>query len=90
VVRFLTWKLPLHDRDARGKARLVSAGGSGNRYPSGAKASVPEVTRHRRLNETACPGRAQVSKIKRRTQRRIAGGGSASVQPPPDGGIIPG
>jgi hypothetical protein len=90
VVRFLTWKLPLHDRDARGKARLVSAGGSGNRYPSGAKASVPEVTRHRRLNETACPGRAQVSKIKRRTQRRITGGGSASVQPPPDGGIIPG
>jgi hypothetical protein len=88
MVRFLTWKLPLHDVDAAGKARLVSAGGSGNRYPSGRKVSVPEVTRHRRLNETACPGRAQVSKIKKRTQKRIAEGGDGG-EPPPAGGIIP-
>jgi hypothetical protein len=86
AVRFLTWKLPLHDVDAAGKAQLVSAGGGSSRYPSGRKVDVPEVTRHRRLNHTACPGRAQVSKIKRRTQRRIAAGGA---EPPPGGGIVP-
>ena len=86
AVRFLAWKLPLHDVDAAGKAQLVSAGGGSSRYPSGRKVDVPEVTRHRRLNHTACPGRAQVSKIKRRTQRRIAEGGA---EPPPAGGVLP-
>jgi hypothetical protein len=89
AVRFLSWKLPLHGVDAAGKSTLVSAGGSGNRYPSGRKVSVPEITRHRRLNETACPGRAQVSKIAKRTQRRIAAGGSQTTEPPPGGGILP-
>jgi hypothetical protein len=93
AVRFLTWKLPLHGVDAAGKATLVSGGGSGNRYPSGREVEVPEVTRHRRLNETACPGKAQVTKILRRTQRRIAAGGGAEEPPPPPpaGGIpVPG
>jgi hypothetical protein len=90
AVRFLAWKLPLHGVDAAGKTSVVSAGGSGNKYPSGRKVSVPEITRHRRLNETACPGRAQVSKIKKRTQRRIAEGGAGSAEPPPAGGVLPG
>jgi N-acetylmuramoyl-L-alanine amidase-like protein len=89
AVRFLTWKLPLHGVDAAGKARIVSAGGSGNRYPAGRRVSVPEVTRHRRLNQTSCPGRAQVSKIAKRTQRRIAAGGATTTEPPPAGGVLP-
>jgi N-acetylmuramoyl-L-alanine amidase len=89
AVRFLTWKLRLHGVDAAGKTALVSGGGSGNKYPSGRRVSVAEVTRHRRLNETACPGRAQVTKIARRTERRIARGEGES-EPPPGGGIVPG
>ncbi len=88
MVRFLAWKLPLHGIDAAGKTPVVSAGGGSSRYPSGRKVSVSEVTRHRRLNQTACPGRAQVSKVQKRTERRIAEGGSA--EPPPGGGIVPG
>ena len=85
VVRLLTWKLPLHGVDAAGKAKLLSAGGSGNRYPSGRHVEVPEVTRHRRLNQTACPGKAQVSKILERTRQRIEEYGGTSS--PPAGGV---
>jgi hypothetical protein len=90
VTNLLAWKLSLSGVDGVGKARIKSAGGSGNRYPAGAKAKTNEVTRHRKFNETECPGRAQVTKILRMTQEKIASGEfSEPAEPPPAGGGVP-
>ena len=87
----LAWKLSLHGIDGLGKATLVSAGGSGNKYPSGDRVKTKEVTRHRRFNQTSCPGRAQVTKILELTQEKIASGTfTPPADSPPAGGVTPG
>jgi hypothetical protein len=89
LVRFLAWKLPLHGVDAKGKARYVSAGGGGSKYARGVRVKTPQIARHRRFNQTSCPGKAQVKKILKRTRKLIeAGGAPPPPPPPPDGGGI--
>jgi hypothetical protein len=91
ITNLLAWKLSLHGLDAAGKTRVESAGGSGNKFPAGAKVKTNEITRHRKFNETSCPGRAQVSKIQKITQEKIASGtySPPPSEPPPDDGGIP-
>jgi hypothetical protein len=89
ITNLLAWKLSLHGIDAVGKSTVVSAGGSGNRFPSGDRVKTKQVTRHRRFNETACPGKAQIKKILRLTQEKIASGTFTPppTAPPADGGV---
>jgi hypothetical protein len=88
ITNLLAWKLSLHGVDAKGRTRVESAGGAGNKFSAGTKVSTREVTRHRHFNETECPGRAQISKILRITQEKIASGESSTPdEPPPAGGI---
>jgi uncharacterized protein with LGFP repeats len=78
-VDLLAWKLPLHATIAAGRTRLISAGGSVNKYPSGKRVRVKRVFGHGRVNLTACPGGAlkrQIKEIRHRAQQRID-------QPPP-------
>ncbi len=90
ITNLLAWKLSLHGVDAKGRTRVESAGGAGNKFPAGTKVSTREVTRHRHFNETECPGRAQISKILRITQEKIASGEfSDPPEPPPPGGGVP-
>ncbi len=81
-VRLLSWKLALHGTHGSGKTKLVSAGGSLNRYPSGKRIHVRRISGHGRFDKTECPGRAlkhQLKEVRRRTQKRIKGsGGGAS------------
>ena len=73
-VRLLSWKLALHGTRATGKTKLVSAGGSLNRYPSGKRIHVRRISGHGRFDKTECPGRAlkhQLEEMRKRTQSRI-------------------
>ena len=61
-----------HDR--RGKVRLISGGGSANKYPAGKRVRVKRVFGHGRTGETVCPGGAlkrQVKEIRSRAQSII-------------------
>ena len=93
VTNILAWKLSLSGIDGQGRTKIVSAGGATNKYPSGTKVSTREVTRHRHFGTTECPGRAQISKILKKTQEKIASGEFADVpdpsEPPPSGGGVP-
>ncbi|HEX6117475.1 MAG TPA: N-acetylmuramoyl-L-alanine amidase [Solirubrobacterales bacterium] len=89
ITNLLAWKLSLHGIDGRGRTRVLSAGGATSKYPSGTRVSTREVTRHRHFGQTECPGRAQISKILRITQEKIASGEFATPEEPPpaDGGV---
>jgi hypothetical protein len=81
-VRLLAWKLAFHGTRATGKTKLVSAGGSLNRYPSGKRIHVRRISGHGRFDKTACPGRAlrhQLKEMRKLTQARIEG--SAALVP---------
>jgi hypothetical protein len=72
--QLIAWKLALHGTIAAGKVRLVSGGGSANKYPAGKKVRVKRVFGHGRVGETACPGGAlkrQIKEIRRRAQTII-------------------
>ncbi len=74
LARWLAWKLPQHDRDAEGTAKLTSAGGDSARYPAGRKFRVPEIFGHRASNYTSCPGDAlngQLKKLREKVRKRI-------------------
>lgn len=94
---YLAWKLQVHGLDGKGRAKTISSGGSGNKHPSGKRVKSREVTRHRRFNETSCPGRAQVKKIAKRVKRKIGRGDFAPAEPAPEeespddgsGGVLP-
>ena len=69
TARLIRWKLPLHGYPTNGRPVLVSAGGSTNRYPSGAKVRLARVHGHRDTSATACPGDllyAQLGDLRRR------------------------
>ena len=81
LVRWLSWKLPEHGKNARGRPRILSSGGSTSRYPSGTVFRMKRIVGHRRTNLTACPGDAlkrELDVLRRRAQARIEkyGGGS--------------
>jgi hypothetical protein len=72
--QLIAWKMALHGTIAAGKVRLLSGGGSANKYPAGKRVRVKRVIGHGRLGETACPGAAlnrQVKEIRQRAQAII-------------------
>jgi hypothetical protein len=72
--QLIAWKLALHGTIAAGKVRLISGGGSANKYPAGKRVRVRRVFGHGRVGETACPGAAlnrQVKEIRHRAQAMI-------------------
>jgi hypothetical protein len=78
----IAWKLSLHGAIAAGKTRLISGGGSANKYPAGKRVRVKRVFGHGRTGLTACPGKAlkrQVKEIRQRAQALI----DQSPTPPP-------
>ncbi|HEX2436053.1 MAG TPA: N-acetylmuramoyl-L-alanine amidase, partial [Solirubrobacterales bacterium] len=78
-VDVIAWKLALHGTKAGGRTRLVSGGGSVNKFPSGKKVRVTRVFGHGRVNETACPGgrlKKALERIARRAQARIESSGA--------------
>ena len=90
-VDVIAWKLALHGTNARGKTRLVSAGGSVNKFPRGKKVRVKRVFGHRRVNSTQCPGgklKKRLKRIARRAQEKIeaAGGIDDGTEDGTDGG----
>jgi len=90
ITNLLAWKLSLHGIDGVGRTKVVSAGGATNKYPAGTRVSTREVTRHRHFGTTECPGRAQISKILKKTQAKIAAGEfTTPTEPPPAGGGVP-
>ena len=77
---YLAWKLVQHGKTNEGKAKLISAGGTSNRYPAGTVIHTLRIIGHRRTGWTECPGDAlngQLGALRRRVQHRIddAGGG---------------
>ena len=60
----IAWKLALHGTIASGRTRLISGGGSANKYPAGKKVRVRRVFGHGRVGKTACPGAALNAQIK--------------------------
>jgi hypothetical protein len=82
----IAWKLSLHGTIAAGKTRLISGGGSANKYPPGKRVRVKRIFGHGRTGLTACPGTAlkrQVREIRQRAQALID-------QPPAPPPPIPG
>jgi len=72
--QLIAWKLALHGTTASGKVRLISGGGSANKYPAGKRVLVKRVFGHGRVGETACPGAAlkhQIKDIRQRAQAII-------------------
>ncbi len=63
MARLIRWKLPLHGYPTNGTAVMKSAGGSTNKYPSGASVRVPRVLGHRDTNSTECPGSALYAQL---------------------------
>jgi hypothetical protein len=61
--RLIRWKLPIHGQPTSGTVLLTSAGGSANRYPSGAEVSFERVSGHRDAGKTACPGEAGYAQL---------------------------
>ena len=89
-VDVIAWKLALHGTKAGGKTRLVSGGGSVNKFPSGKKVRVKRVFGHRRVNKTACPGGKLKKALKRiagRAQEKIDASGDVEDDGDADGGV---
>ncbi len=94
IVDYLSWKLDKEGIDAVGKTRLLSDGGSSNRYPKGERPRLKEVLGHGDLGHTECPGGSlheRIAAIRRKIQDRIAasGGGGGSGGEEPSGGASP-
>jgi N-acetylmuramoyl-L-alanine amidase len=75
IIQFLAWKMAVNRAyPVTTTVSLISAGGGGNRFPAGAIATVPRITGHTTLNNTACPGTQMVpllSQIQTAVQKRI-------------------
>jgi uncharacterized protein with LGFP repeats len=82
LVNWLSWKLPQHSKNAKGRPRLVSAGGSTARYPAGHRFRMKRISGHRRTNLTECPGDAlkrQLRALRNRTQALITSKGGTDA-----------
>lgn len=56
LVRYLAWKLAIHDLDPEGVVRLRSTGGESSRVGAGETLRVDRVAGHRKADLTECPG----------------------------------
>jgi hypothetical protein len=56
LARLIGWKLALHGVPVQGTVTVSSAGGSSNRYASGAPVTLERVSGHRDGDSTSCPG----------------------------------
>jgi hypothetical protein len=73
----LAWKLSLHGVEVPGKSTLVSGGGETNRYPEGREVTVRNISGHRDVGLTTCPGDRlddQLTNIRERVRRKVASG----------------
>jgi hypothetical protein len=86
IVDVIAWKLALHGAKATGRTRLVSSGGSSNRFPAGKKVRVKRVFGHRRVSPTQCPGQLNsvLKRIRAAAQERIAEHGGLPPPQPAD------
>ena len=92
LIRYLAWKLDVHDVKARGSTRLRSGGGSSARYPAGRRFKVKRVMSHSDVGLTECAGtrlRRQIPKIKRAVQRRMDKYADEEPEDGGGGGVIP-
>jgi hypothetical protein len=62
--QLIAWKLAISNTIAAGKTRLISGGGSENKYPAGKRVRVRRVFGHGRVGKTVCPGAALKAQIK--------------------------
>ena len=85
IARLLAWKLPLHGAPVEGRHTVVSAGGSSNRYPSGARVTFERISGHRDGNSTACPGSQLYAQLPR--IRELAAGRAPLATPPTSDGV---
>jgi uncharacterized protein with LGFP repeats len=75
AARLLAWKLTLHGVEVPGTSTLVSGGGEMSRYPKGTKVRVKNISGHRDVGLTSCPGGRlydQLSGIRNRVRRAVA------------------
>jgi uncharacterized protein with LGFP repeats len=82
LAHYLSWKLGIHGVHARGKVRVVSAGGESCRYPKGRTVVLERISGHRAGDLTSCPGAAlddAIPKVRRRVHDHLGS--------PPSGGI---
>jgi hypothetical protein len=56
MAALIRWKLPLTGAPTAGTTTLVSAGGSDNKYPAGARVTLNRISGHRDVDATDCPG----------------------------------
>lgn len=54
VSRLLSWKLPFHGSDPASQSNIESKGST--RYAAGTVVTLPNVSGHRDVSQTACPG----------------------------------
>jgi hypothetical protein len=88
MAKLIRWKLPLHGQPTEGTATLTSAGGSGNRYPSGTQVKFNRVSGHRDGVSTTCPGDAlyaQLPDLRRLVEKIAYGSGGSTYTVNPDG-----
>ena len=75
IIRYLAWKMGVNRAyPVTVPVQLISAGGTGNRYPAGTAVTVPRILGHTTLNNTACPGAAMtplIGQIQSAVQKRI-------------------
>ena len=88
MARLIRWKLPLHGQPTEGSVRLKSAGGEGNRHPTGKLVSFNRVSGHRNAVHTTCPGGAlyaQLPDLRRLVEKISYASGGATYTVNPDG-----
>jgi len=81
VASIIRWKLPLHGTPTAGSVALVSSGGSGNRYKSGAAVRLNRISGHQDGCSTSCPGTSLYGQLPvlRTAVGDIAGGGAVTA-----------
>ena len=61
VSRLLSWKLPFHGSDPASQTAVESKGST--RYPEGTVVTLPNVSGHRDVSQTSCPGNRMYERI---------------------------
>jgi hypothetical protein len=76
VSRFLSWKLPHHGSDPAGQTRVESKGSS--RYSAGTMVTLSNVSGHRDVSTTSCPGQLLYNRLGQ-IQAEAAAGAAVTV-----------